>query len=175
MSTLKRWMVVAVALALVVGTGFFLSGCQKANERSAEKMMENAIAKATGGKANVDIKGGKVSVQTKDGSTEYSASGGEWPSDLTVGIPKVEGKVKAVIRNSEQSRKTWSIVVDGVEEGAFGKYVDELKGMGWTIAFSSTSAQGGAAQATKDKDTVFIGFNKIQKTMSLTVTAGTGQ
>jgi len=172
MSTLRRWTIIVVALVLVAGAGFFLSGCQRSNEKSAEKMMENAIAKATGGKADVDIKGGKVSIKTKEGTSEFSTSGGEWPGDLTVDVPKIEGKVKGVIRSSEQNRKHWTIAVEGVEEGAFDKYIDGLKEKGWTIAFNATSQEGGSAQATKDKDMVLVGYSKSQKTMTLSVTTG---
>ena len=104
MNTPKGWGIVSLAALLVVGV-VLTTGCGNTREKAAEKMMENAIAKATGGKANVDIKDGKVAVTTKDGTSEFSAGTTEWPADLTLDIPKVTGKIKGVIRTSTPQGK----------------------------------------------------------------------
>jgi hypothetical protein len=60
--------------ALVIGVmmaSLFISGCQKASEKAAEKAIEAGMAK-DGTKAKVDISGGKVSIETKDGTAVYS-------------------------------------------------------------------------------------------------------
>ena len=171
MKTLKGFVVLSLAAVLVCGLTL-LTGCQKASEKAAEKMMENAISKSTGGKANVDIKGGKVAVTTKDGTSEFSAGGTEWPADLTLDIPKIEGKIKGIFRTSTPQGKNWTIAMEGVASDVPAKYVKALEEKGWTIGMNMTTDQGGSAQATKDKDIVVLNYTSYDKGFVLNVTAG---
>jgi hypothetical protein len=171
MKTLKGLGILSLA-AVLIGGLILLTGCQRANEKAAEKMMENAIAKATGGKANVNIKDGKVSVATKDGTSEFSAGSTEWPADLTLDIPKVEGKIKGVIRTATPQGKNWTIAMEGVESDIMLSYVKALASKGWMIGTSSSSDQGSMAQATKDKDMIVMTYTNSDKGFVLHVTAG---
>ncbi len=169
MRMLKGLGIVSLAAVLVCGL-VLLTGCQNTREKAAERMMENAISKASGGKANVDIRGGKVAVTTKDGTSEFSAGGTEWPADLTLDIPKVEGKIKSVFRTSTPQGKNWTIAMDGVASDVPAKYIKALEEKGWTIAMNSTTDQGGMAQATKDKDMVVLTYTNDNKGFVLNVT-----
>jgi hypothetical protein len=168
---LKGLGIVSLAAVLVCGL-VLLTGCQNTREKAAERMMENAISKASGGKANVDIRGGKVAVTTKDGTSEFSAGGTEWPADLTLDIPKVEGKIKSVFRTSTPQGKNWTIAMEGVAADVPAKYVKSLEEKGWTIALNSTTDQGGMAQATKDKNMVVLTYTNDNKGFVLNVTNG---
>ncbi|MGD0783214.1 MAG: hypothetical protein ABSA30_10200 [Candidatus Aminicenantales bacterium] len=171
MRMLKGLGIVSLAAVLVCGL-VLLTGCQNTREKAAERMMENAISKASGGKANVDIRGGKVAVTTKDGTSEFSAGGTEWPADLTLDIPKVEGKIKSVFRTSTPQGKNWTIAMEGVAADVPAKYVKSLEEKGWTIALNSTTDQGGMAQATKDKNMVVLTYTNDNKGFVLNVTNG---
>jgi hypothetical protein len=171
MKSLKGLGIVSLAAVLVYGL-IMTTGCQNSREKAAEKMMENAIAKATGGKANVDIKDGKVAVTTKDGTSEFSAGGTEWPADLTLDIPKVEGKIKSVFRTSTPRGKNWTISMGGVASDVPAKYVKALEEKGWTINMNATTERGGSAQATKDQDMVVLNFTSYDKGFVLNVTVG---
>ncbi len=171
MKMLKGLGIVSLAAVLVCGL-VLLTGCQNTREKAAEKMMENAIAKATGGKANVAIKDGKVAVTTKDGTSEFSAGGTTWPVDLTLDIPKVEGKIKAVFRTSTPQGKNWTIDIEGVAADVPAKYVKALEEKGWTIGMNTMTDSGGSAQATKDKNMVILTYSNSNKGFVLHVTAG---
>jgi hypothetical protein len=161
-------------LAVILVSGLVLStGCQKAGERAAEKMMENALTKASGGKANVNMKDGKLSVTTKDGSSEFSMGGTtEWPADLILDIPKIEGKVKGVIRTTTAQGKNWLISLEGIAADVPSAYIKALESKGWTIGMNMTSAEGGSAQATKDQNQVVLTYSTGDKMLVLNVTAG---
>jgi hypothetical protein len=174
MQKMKVVGIVSLAALLVIGL-VLTTGCGNSREKAAEKMMENAIAKATGGKATVDIKDGKFSVKTKDGTSEYSAGGTTWPADLTLDIPKVEGKIKGVVRSATPQGKQWTIAMEDVASDVMLGYVKELASKGWTIGTSSTTDQGGLAQATKDNDMVVMTYSNSQKSFVLHVTAGTAK
>jgi hypothetical protein len=171
MKTLKGLSIVSLAAVLVCGL-ILSTGCQNSREKAAEKMMENAIAKATGGKANVTIKDGKVSVATKDGTSEFSAGGTTWPADLTLDIPKVEGQIKGVFRTSTPQGKHWTIDIEGVAADVPAKYVKALEEKGWTIGMNTMTGMGGSAQATKDKNMVLLTYSNSNKGFVLHVTAG---
>ena len=171
MRMLKGLGIVSLAAVLVCGL-VLLTGCQNTREKAAERMMENAISKASGGKANVDIRGGKVAVTTKDGTSEFSAGGTEWPADLTLDIPKVEGKIKSVFRTSTPQGKNWTIAMEGVGAEVLGEYVKTLEGKGWTIDMNMSTDQGGSARATKDKDQVILSYSAGDKGFILNVLAG---
>ncbi len=172
MKALKLAGVAFLAVVLVSGL-VLMTGCQKMGEKGAEKMMENAISKASGGKANVDMKDGKLSVTTKDGSSEFSMGGtAEWPADLALDIPKVEGKVNGVIRTTTPQGKNWVISVEGVAAGLPAEYIKSLEAKGWTIGMNMTSAEGGSAQATKDQNQVVLTYSTSDKILVMNVTAG---
>jgi hypothetical protein len=171
MKSLKGSGIVSLAALLVAGL-ILTTGCKNAGEKAAEKMMENAISKATGGKAAVDIKDGKVAVTTKDGTSEFSAGSTVWPADLTLDIPKVEGKIKGVVRTATPQGKNWTIAMDGVAAGTLAEYVKTLESKGWTIDMNVSTEQGGSARAAKGGDQIVLSYSAFDKGFLLNVTAG---
>jgi hypothetical protein len=156
------------AAALVLG----LSACKSktANERLAEKGVANMIEKATGGQATVDLKNGTIKVKTAEGDVELGSTK-EWPADIPGDVPKFEfGKIMGAIRSAQEEKKLWNITLQGVKEGAFDKYTEELKAKGWEIKLASKTEEGGMLQAVKDKLMVVATFVNKGKTVSLAVT-----
>ena len=160
----------AAALSVFLVYGLIgMTGCKKAGERLAEKSIENAIEKASGGKAQVDLSGGGIKVKTAEGESSLTASN-EWPKDLPGGIPLFTlGKVKGVTRLTSEGQKAWNIILEEIEAGAIEKYTELLKSGGWTIGQTMSMGEGGMIQATKDTLGVIVMFNQ-DKTASLSVT-----
>lgn len=166
----------AVVLTLVLALAAFLvlaSACQKAGEKSAEKMIEKAMEKAGGGKADVDLSGGKISVKTDQGTADISVNGGKWPEDLPGDVPKFEGgKVTGVFKGTQGQGKTWTIAMQGVDEAAYGKYVEALKAAGYELAANISTADGAMTQAKKGTTVVVATFGKSSKSLGLNVMVG---
>jgi hypothetical protein len=170
MNMRRRIGIIGLALALVAGLASF-SACKKtANERMAENMVERAMDKATGGKADVDFSGGKMRLKTKEGETTIGVAS-EWPSDLPEDFPKLaSGTIKGVTRTESQGSKAFHIVIEGVEAEAVEKYLETLKESGWTSQMSTTTDQGFMHQLTKDNNLVILGGN--EKSLSFHITFG---
>jgi len=166
----KKTSLTAAALSLLLIPGLVgLSACKKASENLAERRIENAIEKATGGKAQVDLSGGGIKVKTAEGESSLSTSS-EWPKDLPEGVPLFTfGKVQGVTRVADAAKTGWNIILGELETGAIEKYTEALKAAGWTIGQTMSMGEGGLIQATKDKLGVMVMFNQ-DKTASLTVT-----
>ncbi|GEM_PF-395752 len=177
------------ALLLVVAAALVLAGaCRKANESRAEKMIEKALEKAGGGKADIDLKGGKMSIKTDegkadfsvedgkmtvksdDGTAEFSSGGNKWPEDVPGDVPKFEGgKVTAALRGTQGQGKSWTIGFDGVEEADYAKYVEKLKSGGWEIVLSMAVDDGAITQAKKGTTMVNVTLGKSAKSLGLNV------
>jgi hypothetical protein len=156
------------AAALVLG----LAACKgkTTNERLAEKSVANMIEKATGGQATVDLKNGTFKVKTAEGETEFGSSK-EWPADLPGDVPKfASGKIVGAVRSAQEDKKYWNITLQDVEAGAFDKYADALKTLGWEIKMTNKAEEGGMLQAQKNKLMVVATFADKGRTVSLAVT-----
>jgi len=157
-------------LAWVTMVTLTLAACsgKSAQEQIAEKVLE----KATGNKAAVDLQKGKVTVKTGDGQSEITfGQAGSWPSDLPADVPAfLNGKVKAVTRAEQEGRKTWSVVLEGVETGALQNYAKNLETKGWKNMNTVTSDEGGMVQATKGNLMVMAVIGGKDKTASISVT-----
>lgn len=181
-----------LALLLVVAAALVLTGaCQRASEKRAEKMIENALEKASGGKADIDLKGGKMSIKTdegqadvslegdkltvksEDGTAELSSGGNKWPEDIPGDVPRFEGgKITATLRGSQGQGKTWTIGFDGVEEADYAKYVEALKADGWQIIVNMSAEDGAVTQARKGTTVVNATLGKSAKSLGLNVMTG---
>ena len=165
---LRKTSVWALSLLLIIGL-VGLTGCKKAGESLAEKRLENAIEKASGGKAQVDLSKGGITVKTAEGESSLTTSN-EWPKDLPEGVPLFTfGKVQGVTRVADAAKTGWNIILAELESGAIEKYTEVLKTAGWTIGQTMSMGEGGLIQATKDKLGIMVMFNQ-DKTASLTVT-----
>jgi len=144
-----------------------------ARESMAEKMLERAIEKSSGEKADVDLRAGKVKIKSGEGEGEISFGGQSWPNDLPEGVPSFPwGKVKGVTRSSIQEKKTWNVILEEVEDGALEKLTEALKQNGWEILSSTTASGGGSVQATKGDLMVLAIINTESKAGSIGISTG---
>lgn len=150
----------------------FLAACQdkSAKEKAAEKAINQVIKESGGKETSVDIQGGKIRIQTKDGSGEINVTN-TWPEDMPGDVPRFTlGQIKGANKSMVEGKKSWNVVIEGTQEGAFPKYVDELKNKGWKIDMNLTTAQGNSVSASKTNHILMVMFNNDQKTGAITVT-----
>jgi hypothetical protein len=159
----------AVSVALLILGLVVLPAC-KSGEKTAEEMAKNAIEKATGGKANVDIKGGSVKVKTEGGEVSWGEAAA-WPEDLPSDVPKFTyGKVTGVVRATSADGKHWTLALAEVEAEGMSQYIETLKTAGWSIVMDARSAEGGTVIAEKGKFNLTLGYSESGKTGSLYAT-----
>jgi hypothetical protein len=92
----------AMTMVLVFGL-IAIGGCKRAGEKLSEKIMEKAIEKNNGGKADVAIKDGAISVKTAEGEyVGFSGEGAQIPPDFPadVFVPK-EAKLLTTVKVPE--------------------------------------------------------------------------
>ena len=149
----------------------FLNACQdkSAKEEMAGKIIGKVMKKATGKEADVDIQGGKIRIQTKDGTAEINVTT-TWPEDMPGDVPRFTlGKIKGVNKSNVEGKKGWNVVIDETQEGAFPKYMEELKTKGWKIDMNLSMEKGGSVAASKNNLNLMLIFNKDEKTGNITV------
>ena len=150
----------------------FLAACQNksAKEKAAEKVINQTIKESGGKETSVDIQGGKIRIQTKDGSGEINVTN-SWPEDMPGDVPRFTlGNIKGVNKSLVEGKKSWNVVIEGTQEGAFPKYVDELKTQGWKIDMNLTTGQGNSVTASKTNRLLMVMFNNDKKTGAIIVT-----
>jgi hypothetical protein len=149
----------------------FLAACQdkSAREKAAEKAVGQVMKETTGKEASVDIQGEKIRIQTKDGTGEINVTN-TWPEDMPGDVPRFTlGKIKGVNKSNVEGKKSWNVVIDETQEGAFPKYVEELKTKGWKIDLNLAMGKGGSVTASKTNHSLMVIFNNDQKTGTITV------
>jgi hypothetical protein len=157
-------------LLFVLAAGLLaFAGCKKsAEEKMAENLMERAMEKASGGKADVDLAGGKVKIKDATGADEIDYGATTWPDDLPEGALKFEsGKVKGVTRSTRPDGKNWMVMVENVALDSVNAYIEALQGAGYAVPTNMTTGQGGMFQAEKDKLFLIGMFNSEEKILSL--------
>jgi len=137
----------------------------------AAKSAESLIKKATGKKADVDIKKGKLKFETDEGSVELKEEN-EWPSDLPGEVPGLEGaKVKAVIRSKTEQGQQWTIMVGNITGEKMEDYVEKLKETGWEIGMESSMEYMVMIQAKKDDLFLIASYSKKEGEGSLNISS----
>ncbi len=150
----------------------FLPACQNksAKEKAAEKVIGQVMKESGGKVTNVDIQGDKIRIQTKDGSGEINVTD-TWPEDMPGDVPRfTPGKIKGVNKSNVEGKKTWNVVIDETQAGAFSKYVEELKTKGWKIDMNLTAGQGESVSASKPNYLLMVIFDNDQKRGTITLT-----
>ena len=162
--------VVGLSLLLIAGIAL-LGACKKTpTEKASEKILSDMMSKATGGKAQVDLKKGEIRVKTPDGESVIVGGSTTWPIDLPEDIRKFdEGTIKGATKSERPEGSTWVIIIEGVVEKELTGYVDELKGDGWNVLISTAMEVGTYTQLQKDKWMITLSFNKDEKTLGLNV------
>ncbi len=167
-SFMKQGIAGASVALLILGL-VVLPAC-KSGEKTAEEMAKNAIEKATGGKAVVDIKGGSFKVKTEGGEMSWGEAA-VWPEDLPSDVPKFTyGKITGVVRASGADGKHWTLALAEVEADGLGKYIETLKTAGWSIVMDARSVEGGTVVAEKGKFNLTFGYSESGKAGSLHAT-----
>jgi hypothetical protein len=165
-----RWSVFGLSLFLVVGL-VFLGACKKTpSEKASEKILENYLSKATGGKADIDIKKGEIRVKTAEGETVLMGGGGVWPIDLPEDVVKFDaGTIKGVTNSKQDKIDSWMVVIEKVEEDAVTKYVDDLKGEGWNVLVATSMPNGTYTQIEKNKINITLSHSRNDKVLGLNI------
>jgi hypothetical protein len=155
-------------LALVC-TLFILS-CQRASQKTGEKMMEKALENATGGKANVDINGEKTVIETSAGKMEVDGNATSWPNEIPGDVPEFTfGKVDAVTTSDVDGNKSWNIVYNEVQDGFLDKYDALLKEKGFETVTMKMGEKGGSITAENPKYNVFLMGGEGKMSLAVTV------
>ncbi len=102
-----------IGLAVVVGLVLINIVYKKVQQKTAEKMAENAIYQATGGKVDVDINGNSIKYKDENGgSVEVNNKGteipNEWPKEIKLynnekpmGIVRQPDSVSFIVKTKE--------------------------------------------------------------------------
>ncbi|MBM3294873.1 MAG: hypothetical protein FJY82_10150 [Candidatus Aminicenantes bacterium] len=164
----RRSAYLLLSLGLVLGL-LALPGCKRTpSEKMAEKMMERALEKASGGKADVDFAGGKVRIQDAQGVGEIDYEAKTWPNDLPEGVLRFEdGKIKGVTRSTHAAEKSWMVMVEDIDVASVNAYVEALKAEGWSIPMNMVAERGGMFQAEKESLYLIGMYNAEEKIISL--------
>jgi hypothetical protein len=149
-----------VLLALVVCLAGLVGCGRKTNEAVAEKAMENAIAKQTGGKADVDIKKDSIRIQTKEGEMTMSAGGNAtvpsgFPKDVWV-YPGATVKMALEVPEGYTLNLATKDAVAKVSEA----YLKEMTARDWTKEMSMD--MGGNSM---------LGFKKEGRALNLVISS----
>ncbi|OPZ26339.1 MAG: hypothetical protein BWZ02_02065 [Lentisphaerae bacterium ADurb.BinA184] len=146
MTTTVRLAAAATALLVAVGCGRKEAAAPRggAPERAAEALIERAIEKDQGGKADVDITAGGIKVKTGEGEMELNAGEGvklpaDFPSDVTV---YSGAKVRSVIKVPDGT----GVVLESGDAVAkvAAAYREKMKAGGWAEE-SALDAEGQTA------------------------------
>jgi len=122
---------VALAAVLIISS---LSGCAKIGT----KLVENAIEKAAGGDADIDLEeGGVVINDEKGGQTEIGENAklpDGWPSDTPL-YPDSKLSMSTKTKNSETDKNEFSVLGE-ITNGSIGDVYNWYKdkyGSGWEV------------------------------------------
>jgi hypothetical protein len=155
-------------LALVFS--LFTLSCQRASQKTGEKMMEKALENATGGKANVDIKGEKTVIETSAGKMEIDGNANSWPSDIPGDVPEFKfGKIDAVTTSEMDGNKGWNIAYSDLEEGFLDKYDALLKEKGFETVTMKMGDKGGSIMAENPKYNLFLMGGEGKISLAVTI------
>lgn len=79
------------------------------------------------------------------------------------------GKINGISTSDMDGKKSWSVVIEGIQEGVFPKYVEELKAKNWKITSTLTMGTGGTVSASKNDLNLMGIFYKDQNTGIITI------
>lgn len=146
-------------IILLVVLAVFSVGCQNV----AEKAVENAIEKETGGKAKVNTDDGTVELETEKGKVQIGKN--DLPEGFPEDIPVYEN---AKITSSVNSAGTFSLTLNAEGEKTdeiADFYKDELKENGWKSVMSTNSGAEG-------QEFTGLQYEKGNRQVTISVTGG---
>lgn len=147
---------IGLVLAIIALSAIVATGCgKKAEEVTAEKMMEETMSAATGKDTRVDLNNGNVHVENKDMKVDI-ASSSTWPADMFADVPKFTGgAINHVVSSNEGGMKKFNIYYGGIKEGAIKEYMQSLKAKGWD---ANLMDMGNAAMLSATKGNMGVTF-----------------
>lgn len=157
------------AVVVLVICAFLAPGCgKKAEEKTAEKMMEKALSEATGKETKIDLQEGNVHIENKDMQTDI-VSTSTWPSDMFADVPKFTGgAIERVVSSNEGGMQKFNIYFNDLKDEALKQYADALKQKGWEANLMDMGA-GGMLTAQKGNLGINFAFNLQKKDGMLAV------
>jgi len=146
----RNW--ITAAVAVLVMCALLAPGCgKKAEEKTAEKMMEKALSESTGKETKVDLqKKGDVHIENKDMQVDITSTS-TWPADMFADVPKFDGgAIERVVTSNEGGMKKFNIYFNGIKDDAAKQYAEALKAKGWDVT-QMQMGEGGMLNAQKGK------------------------
>jgi len=154
-------------IALVALAILALPACK--GKSTGERMAERALEKATGGKAEVNVKEGGVSIKTKEGEVQLGALS-SWPADMPGDVPQIKGaKVFNAAKSESATETSWIVNFRDVEAAAVDSYIEGLKSAGFTSGISSNTEDTVLFGGKKGDIDISVVYVKNDKAMSLNV------
>jgi hypothetical protein len=148
---MKRWLVLALALLLVLG----VTGCKKAEDEIAEKVAEDILSD---GDAKVDIEDGgdSITIETGDGETTILGGGDKLPDGFPRDFPiDDDAKVGTSSTIAANGKVTYyiTLVSRGEVNDLYDWYKSEFQSEGWEITsdFKMTLDDGDTAMLAVKK------------------------
>ena len=152
----KRQGMMILSIMTIMVFSLFTTGCQKAGEETAEKIIESA----TGGKVDIDSSDDSVTIKT-DSGVLVAGGAQEWPDKIPSYLPKFGyGKITSVMENNDDSGQHYFIGLSEVTAENFNAYQSEVEGAGWSVTTTSKAEDGMFFMASKDKDALTVSFSK---------------
>jgi hypothetical protein len=160
-----------VSLVLMVGL-LAVGGCgRKTDEAVAEKAAETAIAKQTGGPADVDIKEDGIRIKTKDGEMNLSTGGNiKVPAGFPQDVPIYPG---AMVQAAVEVPEGFTLRMTTKEAAAkvVETYLKELPAQKWSKEMSMDMGENSMLTFKKENRTlsVVVSAEKNETSISLSV------
>lgn len=163
----------SAGLILLLSAGLVLTaacGKKTPSEKASEKMISDMVAKATGGKADIDFKSGQITVKTPEGDAVITSGGGSWPADLPEDIARFKaGSILASTNSQTPNGRTWMVIFDGAGADEVAAYIEDLKGDGWSVVMSSDVPQGTFTQLQKENFFIQVTHTADENKLALNV------
>ncbi|MHB1253500.1 MAG: hypothetical protein ACYCZ1_04970 [Candidatus Humimicrobiaceae bacterium] len=161
----KKILIAASILTVAVLAIASFSGCA----RIGTKLVENAINKASGGSADVNLDNGGVTVKDEKGGQTQIGDNAKlpdgWPSDTPL-YPDVKLSMSTKTKNTDTGKNEFSVlgeVTKGTAKDVYNWYKDKF-GSGWEVAIDQYTE-------SEDGDIAYLNFKSTKYDVSIMTTA----
>ncbi|MEZ4416449.1 MAG: hypothetical protein R3E10_11950 [Gemmatimonadota bacterium] len=166
-----RWTAVAVSSMALLAIG-----CGRASERSAERMVEEAMRESGADAADVDVSEGRmrISSEQEGRSTTIEMGGGSLPEGFPDDVPIPPGAQIAVSMMSQGEGASVTLTTDDSVRSVYDYYLEHLVDEGWEIDQKMEASGMFILHATKDERELAasIAGEGDETTVTLTVSDG---
>lgn len=92
---------------------------------------------------------------------------GSWPDDVPSDVPMfTQGTIVSTEKALTANGTSWEIRVEGVGEGGFSEYVDELRSEGWDVTGNATP-EFGSCRASMESLTLSLRYRGERGTLGV--------